>query len=124
MDANYFDQAVFVFLLPKIVFNIEAASGREKHCIDGTMTARVGFSLKGSVMKTLLVPSLICCAQHCLKESRCISTNFKFLIQENNVVCELNDAALLDEKKNNLSPEDDDVFSQYCRKKVKIPRYS
>lgn len=112
---------LFLLLLSRIIFNFEAACGQERSYTDGAIRTRVGFSLKGSVMKTLRVPSIICCTQHCLKESRCISTNFKFLKHESNGMCELNDAALLAKTKNKLSPEEDVIFSQYSRMKVRRP---
>lgn len=110
---------LFLLLLSRIIFNFEAACGQERSYTDGAIITRVGF--KGSVMKTLRVPSIICCTQHCLKESRCISTNFKFLKHESNGMCELNDAALLAKTKNKLSPEEDVIFSQYSIMKVRRP---
>lgn len=109
-----------LLLLSKILFNAEAVCGiQERRYLDGAITTRLGFRLYGHALKTLRVTSLPSCAQHCLKDSRCISTNFKHLKQERKGVCELNDAGLLDGKENHFVPEKDVVFSQYGKVKVR-----
>ena len=110
-----------LFLLRGIVFNADAAASHslEGRYIEGALLTRLHFRLDGHVFYTLRAPSLLSCSHFCLRDSRCISTNFKLPVQDRKGVCELNGAGVLDVSENHLKPEEGVVFSEYGKVKVR-----
>ena len=105
---------LFVYL--RMLLNVEAEKctriGRRSTL--GAITSKSGFILQGFSFKRARVSSFISCGQVCLKDPRCISTNF--LIEDKRYGCELNNAGLQEDV--TLVLHKGVVFSQYAYKKV------
>ena len=117
-------QLAFI-LMSRILFSAEAGcKWNEGRYLQGAIITRVDFSLNGHTFKTMSAPSLLSCSHYCLKDSRCVSTNFRLPTQEGKDLCDLNGAGLLDGDENSLVPEKGAVFSQYSEAKVSNLRKS
>lgn len=110
-----------LFLLPAILLIADAATSDniERRYTEGALITRLHFRLNGHVFNTLRASSLPSCSHLCLRDVRCVSTNFKLPRQERNGVCELNGAGVLEGNEDHLEPEEDVVFSQYSKVKVR-----
>ena len=107
---------LFVYL--RMLLNVEAEKGTriERRSTLGAIITKKGFILKGFSFKRARVSSFTSCGQVCLKDPRCISTNFNFLIEDTRYGCELNNAGL--QEGVTLVLHKGVVFSQYAYKKV------
>ena len=108
---------LFVYL--RMLLNVEAEKGTriERRSILGAIITKKGFILQGFSFKRARVSSFTSCGQVCLKDPRCISTNFNFLnIEDTRYGCELNNAGL--QEAVTLVLHKGVVFSQYAYKKV------
>ena len=107
-----------VVLFWGILFSVEALGEKnERRFTQGAMITRIDKSLSGYTFKTLDAPSLLSCGQYCLKDSRCVSTNFKLPVEGKKHICSLNDGGILDGN-NSLVSDKGVVFSQYARSQV------
>ena len=109
-----------IFLLFKMLFALASAcKNSERRYTQGTVKTRIDFSLEGYTFKTLKASSLLSCGQFCLKRQACVSTNFKLPTEDEEGICELNNAGLLDDgDEESLVPHKGVVFSQYAKKEV------
>ena len=108
---------LFVYL--RMLLNVEAEKGTriERRSTLGAIITKKGFILQGFSFKRARVSSFTSCRQVCLKDPRCISTNFNFLnIEDTRYGCELNNAGL--QEAVTLVLHKGVVFSQYAYKKV------
>ena len=108
---------LFVYL--RMLLNVEAEKGTriERRSTLGAIITKKGFILQGFSFKRARVSSFTSCGQVCLKDPRCISTNFNFLnIEDTRYGCELNNAGL--QEAVTLVLHKGVVFSQYAYKKV------
>ena len=102
-----------------MLLNVEAEKGTriERRSTLGAIITKKGFILQGFSFKRARVSSFTSCGQVCLKDPRCISTNFNFLnIEDTRYGCELNNAGL--QEGVTLVLHKGVVFSQYAYKKV------
>ena len=67
-----------------------ALSSEQRHLL-GALETVSHHKFEGHQIKILKGSTLLSCAQSCLTEPRCVSTNFGVSPAENNLVCELND---------------------------------
>lgn len=85
----------------------------EQRYVQGSVKTVPHYKLKGHQIKTLNVSSLLSCAQLCLAEPRCVSTNFG-ISDDNNFVCELNNCGTISfQSHRQLTYEERFVFSHY-----------
>ena len=112
--------AGLLFLYLKILLSAGAEKDTriERRSTLGAIITKKGFCLKGFSFKQARVSSFTSCGQVCLKDPRCISTNFNLLIEDKRYNCELNSAGLQDD--DTLVPHRGVVFSQYAYKKVSL----
>ena len=102
-----------------MLLNVEAEKETriERRSTLGAIITKKGFILQGFSFKRARVSSFTSCGQVCLKDPRCISTNFNFLnTEDTRYGCELNNAGL--QKGVTLVLHKGVVFSQYAYKKV------
>lgn len=67
-----------------------AWSSEQRHIL-GALKTVLHHKLEGHQIKILKGSKLLSCAQSCLTEPKCVSTNFGVSPVENKLVCELND---------------------------------
>ena len=110
--------AGLLFLYLKILLSAGAEKDTriERRSTLGAIITKKGFILQGFSFKRARVSSFTSCGQVCLKDPRCISTNFNFLIEDTRYGCELNNAGL--QEGVTLVLHKGVVFSQYAYKKV------
>lgn len=70
---------------------IRFAWSSEQRQILGALKTVLHHKLEGHQIKILKGSTLFSCAQSCLTEPKCVSTNFGVSPVENKLVCELND---------------------------------
>ena len=96
-----------------------ACKNNDRRYTQGTIKTKIDFSLDGYTFKTLKASSLLSCGQLCLRHQGCVSTNFKLPTGNEESICELNTAGLLDDgNEKSLVPHKGVVYSQYAKTKV------
>ena len=81
--------------LPSLIFLLFTAirftwSSEQRHRL-GALKTVSHHKLEGHQIKIVKGSTLLSCAQSCLTEPNCMSTNFGVSLVENRLVCELND---------------------------------
>ena len=109
---------LFLYLKILLSAEVEKDTRIERRSTLGAIITKKGFFLKGFSLKQAKVSSFTSCCQVCLKDPRCISTNFNLLIEDKRHTCELNSAGLQED--DTLVPRKGVVFSQYAYKKVSL----
>jgi len=81
----------------------------------GAIYTKLNSRLRGYKLKSCVTPSQISCSQACLLNTRCSSTNFKEISQQQDGLCELNEAPPLDviSLENELHHEDGFIFALF-----------
>ncbi|CAH3045142.1 unnamed protein product, partial [Porites lobata] len=105
----------FAIVLKVYLAGAEKDTRIERRSTLGAIITKKGFCLKGFSFKQARVSSFTSCGQVCLKDPRCISTNFNLLIEDKRYTCELNSAGLQED--DTLVPHKGVLFSQYAYKK-------
>ena len=89
-----------------------AWSLEQRHILSALKTV-LHHKLEGHQIKILKGSTLLSCAQSCLREPKCVSTNFGVSPMENKLVCELNDHRVSLLSNDELLNAEGYVFSLY-----------
>lgn len=92
-----------------------------EQALNGAISTKLGFSLKGHVKKTLHTMSLIQCGLRCLQRDWCVSINFE--VNRLSGICELNNHGLEKTSDNwleNFEERKGFVYSQLRSPKVSV----
>ena len=92
---------------------LQSTDGLEQRHILGALKTVSHHKLDGHQIKILKGSSLLSCAQSCLAEPKCVSTNFGIPPAENKFVCELNDRGVSLLSNDELEYAEGFVFSLY-----------
>ncbi|KAJ7337232.1 Glycine rich protein [Desmophyllum pertusum] len=102
-----------VLLLFTTVRFVQVVCNLEQRYILGALKTVPNHKLNGHQIKTLKGSTLLSCAQLCLAEPRCVSTNFGVSSAENKLVCELNDRSVSLLSNDELGYAEGFIFSLY-----------
>lgn len=102
-----------VLLLSTTVRFVQVVCNLEQRYILGALKTVPNHKLNGHQIKTLKGSTLLSCAQLCLAEPRCVSTNFGVSPAENKLVCELNDRSVSLLSNDELGYAEGFIFSLY-----------
>lgn len=103
------------------IISVSLASIDDKiRSLTSTVT-RENFRLEGHLIESVIVDSQITCSHYCVKNTRCLSINYKKFQTDLKGRCELNFAGLSNDLDNKyLIPTKEFVFSQIRCRKVRI----
>ena len=103
----------FLILIFLLSTGIRYSWSSEQRHILGAVKTVSHHKLEGHQIKILKGSTLLSCAQSCLKEPKCVSTNFGVSPEENKLVCELNDRRVSLVSNDELLYAEGYVFSLY-----------
>ena len=103
--------ALLIILL--LFITLQCINSLERRHIQGALKTVSHHKLNSHQIKVLNRSTLLSCAQSCLAEPSCVSTNFGVSPAENKLVCELNDRGVSLFSNDELEYAEGFVFSLY-----------